>query len=92
MFETVRAIHEALRTESTLAFVLFMAMVFAVLNGGVAWLVDRGYKNSLVEAQSETRPWLFVSPNIDQSSGSISLVVSNQGKTPAYNVNITELV
>jgi len=46
MFLIVEAIHKALRTESTLVFVLVIAGVFAVGGGAVAWLVDKGYKNS----------------------------------------------
>ena len=48
MWETIRAIHEALGIESTWAFVLIIAGVFAFLSGSVAWVVDRGYKNSEV--------------------------------------------
>lgn len=51
MFEVVRAIHEAIRTESTLIFVLTIAGFFAVLGGGAAWIVDKGYKNTLKERQ-----------------------------------------
>ncbi len=42
MFETVKAIHEALHTQSTLVFVLFVAMLFAVMSGGSRgwWTVD----------------------------------------------------
>lgn len=47
MFELVRAIHEALGIESTWAFVLVIAAIFAFLSGGAAWIVDKGYKNSL---------------------------------------------
>jgi hypothetical protein len=46
MFEIVEAIHKALRTESTLAFVLVIAALFAVVGGAAAWVVDAGYKNS----------------------------------------------
>jgi hypothetical protein len=46
MFEIVEAIHRALKTESTFAFVLVIAGVFAVGGGILGWLVDAGYKNS----------------------------------------------
>ena len=48
MWETIRAIHEALGIESTWAFVLIVACVFAFLSGSAAWIVDKGYKNSSV--------------------------------------------
>src|SRR5438876_11915650 len=53
MFEIVRAIHEALHTESTLVFVLSISTVFAVLGGSVAWVVDSGYKNSRHEQEQQ---------------------------------------
>ncbi|MGA2001472.1 MAG: hypothetical protein ABSG52_15900 [Terriglobales bacterium] len=60
MFEMVKAIHEALGIESTWAFVLVIASVFAFLSGGVAWVVDKGYKKSVQEragyTQSVTAP------------------------------------
>jgi len=46
MFEMVKAIHEALHIESTWAFVTVIAVVFAIMSGSVAWVVDKGYKNS----------------------------------------------
>jgi hypothetical protein len=46
MFEFVEAVHKALKTESTIAFVLVIAGVFAVGGGALAWVVDQGYKNS----------------------------------------------
>jgi hypothetical protein len=46
VFEIVRAIHEALGTDSTLVFVLVVILVFGTLSGGAAYLVHRGYKNS----------------------------------------------
>jgi len=49
MFEMVKAIHEALHIESTWAFVLVIALVFGVMSGSVAWVVDKGYKNALRE-------------------------------------------
>jgi hypothetical protein len=49
MFETVRAIHEALRTESTWAFVGAVVFAFAAVGGILAILVDKAYKNNLEE-------------------------------------------
>src|ERR1700674_5877849 len=46
MFEMVKAFHEAFHTESTWAFVLPIAMMFALMSGSIAWVVDKGYKNS----------------------------------------------
>ena len=46
MFEIVEAIHKALRTDSSLVFVLVVSSVFALGGGVMAWLVDQGYKNS----------------------------------------------
>jgi hypothetical protein len=56
MFETARSIHAALGTDSTLVFVLVVALGFAVVGGGVAWLVDKGYKNEKAERQSTSQP------------------------------------
>jgi len=69
MFEAVKAIHAALRTESTWAFVLFIAVVSAVIGGSVAWLVDRAYKNSLPPPTPAFRlrhEGLFVFPDFPQ--------------------------
>jgi hypothetical protein len=52
MFETVKAIHEALRTDSTWPFVVVIALVFALISGAVAWVVDRGYQNALEDKRS----------------------------------------
>jgi hypothetical protein len=48
-FEIVEAIHKALHTQSTFAFVLVCFLVVGSIAGGVAWLVDIGYKNDLLE-------------------------------------------
>lgn len=53
MFEIVRAIHEAIRSESTWAFVLVISTSFALTSGVVAYIVDRGYKNKAQEIQEE---------------------------------------
>src|SRR5258708_14219779 len=50
----VKAIHEALGIESTWAFVLVIAGIFALLSGSTAWIIDTGYKRSIHEA-SESR-------------------------------------
>jgi hypothetical protein len=56
MFEIVRAIHEALGTESTFVFVLVVVLVFGSLSGGAAYIVDKGYKNARTgERQSHER-------------------------------------
>jgi hypothetical protein len=52
MFELVKAIHEALHIQSTWAFVTVIAFGFAVFSGGAAWIVDRGYKNSLLHEEN----------------------------------------
>ena len=49
MFEIVEAIHKALHTQSTFAFVLVSFLVVGLIAGGVAWLVDIGYKNEQLE-------------------------------------------
>lgn len=46
MFEMVKAFHEAFHTESTWAFVLPIALIFALMSGSIAWVIDKGYKNS----------------------------------------------
>ena len=45
MLETVKAFHDAFRG-STWAFVLVVALGFAVVGGVIAWAVDRSYKNA----------------------------------------------
>ena len=75
MFEMAKAIHEALHIQSTWAFVTVIALTFAFLSGSVAWLVDKGYKNSLMEMKSakvemeqaaggESADAIIVSPSI----------------------------
>jgi hypothetical protein len=46
MYEIVEGIHKALRIESTWAFVLIIALGFGVVGGGIAWIIDLGYRNS----------------------------------------------
>jgi hypothetical protein len=46
MFEIVDGIHKAFRIESTWAFVLLIAAGFGIVGGGLAWIVDKGYRNS----------------------------------------------
>lgn len=50
MFDVVEKIHSALGIESTLAFVLIIALgaalIFGTIGGAVAWIVDRDYKHS----------------------------------------------
>jgi hypothetical protein len=52
VFEMVKAIHEALGIESTWAFVLVIAGIFAFLSGSTAWIIDTGYKRSIHEAEA----------------------------------------
>jgi hypothetical protein len=76
VFEIVEAIHKAIRTDSTWAFVSLIAVITAV--AGLAWLVDRGCRNFpeymeshpnrilglVVLIRKATRPvptWAFVS-------------------------------
>jgi membrane protein YqaA with SNARE-associated domain len=54
MFDIVKAIHEALHIQSTWAFVTVIALGSAVLGGGTAWIVDHGYKNSLLREGNGT--------------------------------------
>jgi hypothetical protein len=58
MFDIVKAIHEALHTESTWAFVLTVAIAGGLLCGGVAWIVDKGYRNALAERSEHQQPAL----------------------------------
>jgi hypothetical protein len=53
MFDIVKAFHEAFHTESTWAFVLPVAAMFAIMSGSLAWVIDKGYKKSLLERPSE---------------------------------------
>ena len=63
MFEMVKAIHEALHIESTWGFVLIVAAAFALMSGGVAWVVDKVYKNSIKESSP-----IGTSPKTTESS------------------------
>jgi hypothetical protein len=49
MFEFIKSLHEAIHTDSTLAFILFVAAIFAIIGGSLAWVVDLGYQRSLKE-------------------------------------------
>lgn len=55
MFDTVKFIHDALGIESTWAFVLVIAIASGSFMAGVAFLVDRGYKKTLVTQQVHSR-------------------------------------
>lgn len=46
MWDIVEGLHKALRIESTWAFVLVVAGGSALIGGGIAWIIDAGYKNS----------------------------------------------
>jgi hypothetical protein len=50
MFEIVKAIHEALHTESTWVFVICVALGGGLIAGSFAWIIDKGYKNAQKEA------------------------------------------
>jgi hypothetical protein len=62
MFEIVKAIHEALHTQSTWAFVLIVALIFGSISGGLAWIVDQGYKNTLKETDTVRITGLALEP------------------------------
>ena len=62
MFEIVEAIHKALRIESTWAFVLVIALGTGGIGGVVAWIVDKGYKNSAEYKQSHQPPITPIPP------------------------------
>ena len=83
MFDTVKAIHEAIRTESTLAFVLVIASAFALIGGTVAWIVDRGYKTAVEESQIERRltEWqkTKLRANLSRYAGSKMVIVASEG-------------
>lgn len=68
MFAIVKAIHEALHTESTLAFVLAIAIVGGIVLGGVAWIVDKGYRNTVAERTEHQQSIQRAEPppNIDE--------------------------
>jgi hypothetical protein len=53
MFDTLKFIREAVPTNSTIGFVLIIAIVAAVVFGVLAWVVDRNYKSHQVERPSE---------------------------------------
>jgi hypothetical protein len=89
MFETAKAIHEAIHSESTMAFVLAVATTFALLGGLVAFVVDLGYKNSLAESRIERRltEWqkTKLRSNLSRYSGSKMVIIASEGEdTWAY--------
>jgi hypothetical protein len=47
MFELVKAFRDALGIDSTWSFVAIVALIGALITGGVAWIVDRAFKNAL---------------------------------------------
>ena len=49
MFDIVKAFHEAFHTESTWAFVVPIALMFALMSGSLAWVIEKGYKRSIAE-------------------------------------------
>jgi hypothetical protein len=56
MFDVVKSIHEAFGIESTLGFVLLMAVFGAAIFGGAAWIVDKSYRRSTKSSAVVTTP------------------------------------
>lgn len=85
MFEIVEAIHKAIRTESTMAFVLLISLCFACGGGVLAWIVDKGYKNSAeyLEAHS-TEPLVEANVSFDKV-----LEISNGSGNPLRELKVT---
>jgi hypothetical protein len=83
MFEIVKAIHDAIRTESTLAFVLVIAALFAFLGGSTAWVVDTAYKRSQGETKIERHlsEWQRVKiiSNLSRYTGQKAVILASEG-------------
>lgn len=52
VFEVIKSIHGAIRSESTWAFVLVIALVFSVIGGTIAWITDVSYKRATARVVS----------------------------------------
>lgn len=67
MLEFAKAVHEAFRIESTWGFVLLMAGMFALffglVGGGLGYLVDRQYQNSIKPIAPTAPPGAQASPS-----------------------------
>jgi hypothetical protein len=89
VFETVKAIHEAIHSESTWAFILTVVIAFALVGGIVAFIVDKGYKNAVAESQIERRltEWqkTKLRANLSRYAGSKMVIMASEGEdTWAY--------
>jgi len=73
MFDAVEKIHRALGIESTLAFVLIIALgsalIFGIMGGAVAWIVDADYKHSSEYKAKHSPKQQTVAPNNAASQG-----------------------
>ena len=91
MFEIAKAIHEAIHTESTLAFVLLVSLVGGALSGSTAWLVDRGYKNALEESQVKRRltEWQRTKfkATLSRFAGTKIVILASEGVDTAHYAN-----
>jgi len=74
MFDTVRTIHSALGTDSAAVFVIVVALVFAVVGGGLAFIVDKAYKNEQARqvASSKTEDAQKATPSLRQRTLALS--------------------
>jgi hypothetical protein len=79
MFEIVKAIHEALHTQSTWAFVLIVALIFGSTSGGLAWVVDQGYKNTLREIDTVRITGLDLEPIVTGEPIKLRVSLMNEG-------------
>jgi hypothetical protein len=75
MFETVKAIHEALGITSPKIFIATVTVLFALIGFVAAEIVERGYQNTLRRNSASTAPQQAITPTpsiLTPSAGTVS--------------------
>jgi hypothetical protein len=96
--DTIKLIHSAIGSESTWRFVLVVGLGFGIVAsigaGGLAWLIDKGYKKSQAEKQQATyqaelaeAPYIILD-YLSQPKGPSGFYVRNDGRQTAVQVQI----
>lgn len=99
--DIIKLIYSAIGSESTWRFVLVVGLGFGMVSGigaaGLAWLIDKGYKNSQIEQKQSVSPAeLAEAPYIildylKQTNGPSGFYVRNDGRQNAVRVQIHEI-
>jgi hypothetical protein len=99
--DIIKLIYAAIGSESTWRFVLVIGIGFGLVTsvgaGGLAWLIDKGYKKSQAETrQQSSQAELIEAPYVileylTQSNGHSGFYISNSGRQNAVQVQISDI-